>query len=122
VSEANVTIARQAYEAVARGDGRATWRLLDVGVTAHSADATGGGHRHGRRDVLRFMRQGVDDGSAGELVDVIGVGSQVIIVLQPPSRGGLLPAVRANLATFSAGRVVEMVSYGSVGDALRASA
>jgi hypothetical protein len=113
--------ARRAYEAIARGDGRAIWAMLDVVVTSRSAHTPAGGHRHGRRDVLKFMRQGVDDGSAGELVDVIDVGSQVIVVLRPPLLGGFQPAVRATLATFREGKVIEMVAYGSLAAALRAS-
>jgi ketosteroid isomerase-like protein len=121
VSEANVVIARNAYEAIARGDGHPTWDMLDAAVTSRSADALAGGARHGRRDVLKFMRRAVDDGSAGELVDVIDAGSQVIVVLRPPLLGGVQPAMRANLATFRDGRVIEMVAYRSLGAALLAS-
>jgi ketosteroid isomerase-like protein len=119
LSEANVAIARHAYEAIARGNGRAIWNMLHATVTSRGADADVA--RNGRRDVLRFMRQAVSDGSAGELVDVIDAGSQVIVLLRPAALGGVQRAMHANVATFRQGKVIEIVAYRSLGAVLLAS-
>jgi ketosteroid isomerase-like protein len=121
MSEANVAIARLAYQAIARGDGRGLWKMLDAAVTSHSFDEVANPARHGRRDVLKFMRRAIRDGSAGELVDVIDVGEQVIVVLRPRMSEGVQPAMRANLTTFADGRVIRMVAYDSPAAALIAA-
>ena len=56
-----------------------------------------------------------------ELVDVIGSGDRVVVILQPsPTPEDPAPRRTANVTTFRDGRVVEMVHYADVDAALRA--
>jgi ketosteroid isomerase-like protein len=57
----------------------------------------------------------------GELVDVIGVGDQVVVIIRPKVDGGGLRAPTANLTTFREGKAIEMVHYPDPEDALAAA-
>jgi hypothetical protein len=57
----------------------------------------------------------------GELVDVIGAGDQVIVIMRPPSVDGVSADPIANLTTFRDGKVTEMVHYSHPDDAIAAA-
>ena len=117
--EANVEIARRGFEAALRGDLDAIGQLLDADVKWHGGDPSAPGACHNRREALAFMRQSdVIRGGHFELVDVVGIGDAVVVIMRPPSDSGGPAEPVANLATFRNGKVVEMVHYPDPEDAL----
>lgn len=117
MSDTNVELARRGFEAALRGDFDAIEALLDPEVKWHGGDPASG--CIARDQALAFMRQSeaLRSGKV-ELIDVVAAGDdQVVVILRPPSG----PPV-ANLATFSHGKVVEMVHYPNPDDALKNAA
>jgi ketosteroid isomerase-like protein len=115
MSAANVEAARRGFESAMRGDLTVIEDLLDPDVKWHGGDPSSGCQN--KDEALNFIRQALDNGVEAELVDVIDAGDQVVVVLQPA--GADQP--RANLTTFSDGKVVEMVAYESPEDAKAAA-
>ena len=114
--ESNVEAARRGFEAALRGDFDAIADLLDPEVKWHGGDPASG--CIARDQTLAFMRrsEALRSGKV-ELIDVVAAGDdRVVVILRPPSG----PPV-ANLATFSHGKVVEMVHYPNPDDALNAA-
>jgi ketosteroid isomerase-like protein len=123
MSETNVETARRGFEAALRGDLDAIAELLDPDVKWHGGDPTAAGSCQNRDQALAFMRQAEAIRGAGfELVDVVGAGDKVVVIIRPPSDGDSPAAPVANLTTFRDGKVVEMVHYPSPDDALAAAA
>jgi ketosteroid isomerase-like protein len=117
VSESNVELARRGYEAAARGDLEALREFLDPDVKWHGGDASEPGACHDREQVLKFMRAALSRRGVGELVDVVGAGDRVLVIMRPPSEDGEQAALSANLTTFREGKAVEMVHYPNPEDA-----
>ena len=119
--QSNADIARQGYAAITRGDFDAITQFLDPEVKWH-----GGNPRDGcqnRKQALDWIRgrQQRGAGRVPELVDVIEAGDRVALIMQPPATAEEPePRRTANLTTFRAGRVVEMVHYDDAADALAA--
>jgi ketosteroid isomerase-like protein len=122
VADDNVELARRGFDAALRGDLVAIGELLDPEVKWHGGDPTAAGSCQNRAQALRFMgRSEALLSGRVELIDVVGAGDKVVVILRPPS-GGARPAPPvANLATFRNGKVVEMVHYPDVDDALAAA-
>jgi ketosteroid isomerase-like protein len=117
----NADIAREGFAAIARGDVDAIGEFLDADVKWHGGDPAHGCQN--RKQALAWIRgRGARTGaSLPELVDVVEAGDRVVVVLQPhPSDEDPQPRRSANLATFRAGRVVEMVHYDDADQALLA--
>lgn len=113
--------ARRGFEAALRGDLNAIGELLDPAVKWHGGDPTAAGSCQNRDQALTFMRQSqIVRGGHFELVDVIGAGDKVVVILQPPSDGATPAAPVANLTTFRDGKVIEMVHFPDPDDALAA--
>lgn len=121
MNETNAELARRGYEAALRGELEAIGELLAPDVKWHGGDPAAPGACNGRRQALEFMRRAVEGGNVGELVDVIGVGDKVVVVLRPSSSEGAQASAVANLTTFRNGQVVEMVHYPDPADALAAA-
>ena len=121
MSRENVELARAGYAAVARGDLDYVAGLLDPNVRWHGGDSSAEGACHGREQALEFMRAAAGRGVIGRLIDVIDVGDHVVVVMQPRARGGEQAPLRANITTFRAGRIVEMVAYESPEAAMAAA-
>jgi ketosteroid isomerase-like protein len=122
VSSSNAELAREGFEAVARGDFAAVAELLAPDVAWHGGDRLADGACRNREQVLAFMRRAQRQAGIGELVDVVDLGDQVVVVLRPVSDGRGEAELRANLTTFRDGKVVEMVAYESPAAALDAAA
>jgi ketosteroid isomerase-like protein len=116
MSQSNVEIARRGFEAVMRGDLDAIGELLDPDVKWHGGDPSAAGACRNREQALAFMRRARGRNPMGELVDVIDAGDRVVVIVRP-GRGDRAE-LRANVTTFRAGKVVEMVSYATPEDAL----
>jgi ketosteroid isomerase-like protein len=122
MTETNVALARRGFEAAVRGDFDAIGGLLDDDVKWHGGDPTAPGSCQSRLQALGFMRRAQSRGRLGQLVDVVGVGDKVVVIMRPGSeRTGEPAPVVANLTTFRAGKVVEMVHYPNPEDALAAA-
>jgi ketosteroid isomerase-like protein len=118
----NVETARRGFDAALRGDLDAIAELLDPDVTWHGGDPSAPGACHNRDQALSFMRQSqVIRGGRFELVDVVGAGDKVVVIMRPPSEGPEPAPAAANLVTFRDGKVVEMVHYPDAEEALEAA-
>ena len=56
-----------------------------------------------------------------EVLDVVGAGDKVVVIMGPPARDGGRAWTAANLSTFRDGKVVEIVHYPDPDDALAAA-
>jgi ketosteroid isomerase-like protein len=117
VSESNVELARRGWEAAQRGDLDVIGELLDPDVKWHGGDPESGCQN--RVQTLEFMRRAAKRRALPELVDVVGAGDKVAVIMARPSEQGGKELV-ANLTTFRDGKVVEMVHYPDANDALAA--
>jgi ketosteroid isomerase-like protein len=120
MAESNVELARRGFDAALRGDLEAIAELLDPEVKWHGGDPSAGCLN--RDEALGFMRRSelIRSGRV-ELVDVVGTGDKVAVIMRPPSSGEVPVAVVANLATFRDGKVVEMVHYPDPDEAVAAA-
>jgi ketosteroid isomerase-like protein len=111
----NTELARDGFEAALRGDLEAIGDLLDPDVKWHGGDPSSGCQN--RDEALGFIRDGLARMKDVELVDVIGAGDKVVVLLRRPGE----PDPVANVTTFRNGKVVEMVHYPDPADALAAA-
>jgi ketosteroid isomerase-like protein len=116
----NVELARRGFEALSRGDLDEIGALLDEHVQWHWGDPTAEGACRSRQQALAFIRRPERRGP-GELVDVIDAGDRVVVITQPPASDIERPPLHAQITTFRNGRVIEMVGYPTVEDALAAA-
>ena len=110
VADSHVELARRGFAAALRGDLAAIGELLDRDVKWDGGEPNAPGACHD--EALRFLRGSeVIRGGRFELVDVVGDGDKVVVIMRPPSDGAEPAAPVANLATFRDGRVIEIVRY-----------
>lgn len=121
MTDSNVELARRGYEAALRGDLDAVREFLDPDVRWHGGDPSAPGACHDRGQAIEFMRQALSRQPPGELVDVIGAGDQVVLIIRPTSDSGEPADLSANLTTFRNGKAIEMVHYPDPADALAAA-
>ncbi len=121
ITETNVELARRGYQAALRGDLDVIRDVLDPRVKWHGGDPSAAGSCHNREQALEFMRQARIRRPIGELVDVIGAGDKVVVIMRPAPEGDEVPAEIANVSTFRDGKVVEMVHYADPQEALAAA-
>jgi ketosteroid isomerase-like protein len=120
--ESNVELARRGFDAALRGDLDAIGALLDPQVKWHGGDPTAPGSCRNREQALAVMRQSdVVSGGRFELIDVVGAGDKVVVIMRPPPDGEKPVPPVANLTTFREGKVIEMVHYPNPDDALAAA-
>jgi ketosteroid isomerase-like protein len=120
MSAANVQLARRGYEAVTHGDVAAVAALLDENVKWHWGDPSAEGACRNRSEALSFMQRPGRRGP-GELIDVLDAGEEVVVITQPPPVDGEPVPPRAQITKLKNGKVVEMVGYPTVHDALVAA-
>jgi ketosteroid isomerase-like protein len=121
MGETNVELARRGFEAVLRGDLDLVSDLLDPDVKWHGGDPSAPGACRNREQALAFMRRARDRLGEVEVVDVLGAGDKVVVVMGPPAPDGDRAWTAANLTTFRDGKVVEIVHYPSPDDAVAAA-
>jgi ketosteroid isomerase-like protein len=121
MAKSNVELARRGFDAALRGDLDAIGDLLDPDVSWHGGDPSAPGACHDRSEALAFMRRSeVIRGGRFTLVDVVGAGDKVVVIMRPASEGASASAV-ANVTTFRDGKVTEIVHYPNAADALAAA-
>ncbi len=91
MTESNVERARRGYAAALRGDLDAIGELLDADVSWHGGDPSAPGSCHDRGQALEFIRRAFGRGGVGELVDVVGAGDRVVVIMRPPAEAGEPP-------------------------------
>ena len=121
-AEANVVLARRGFEAVLRGDIEPVRELLAPDVKWHGGDPTAEGACQNRTQALEFIRRALDQHAVAELVDVLGFGDKVVVILRPSAAPGTSGQLVANLSTFRNGQVIEMVAYPDPEAAIAAAA
>ena len=122
MSAGNVELARRGFAAALRGDLAAIGALLDPDVKWHGGDPNAAGSCQNRDQALTFMQAtGLLRTGGIELVDVVGAGDKVVVILRPRPAGAEPGHPVANLTTFRTGKVVEMVHYPDPDDALAAA-
>jgi ketosteroid isomerase-like protein len=119
VTDSNVELARRGWEGAQRGDLEAITELLDPDVKWHAGDPTAEGSCQNRAQALEWIRRVTLRRALPKLVDVVGAGDKVAVVMARPSEEGGTELV-ANLTTFRDGKVIEMVHYPDANDALAA--
>jgi ketosteroid isomerase-like protein len=117
MADTNVQLARRGFEAALRGDLDLIGDLLDPDVRWHGGDPSAPGACRNREQALGFIRNGLAHLRDAELVDVVGAGDKVVVIMRPTPTGAQV----ANLTTFRDGKVVEMVHYPNPDDALAAA-
>ena len=121
MGETNVDLARRGFEAVLRGDLDLVSGLLDPNVKWHGGDPSAPGACRNRKQALAFMRRARARLGDVEVVDVVGAGDKVVVIMGPPASDAGRAWTAANLTTFRDGKVVEIVHYPNPDDALAAA-
>jgi ketosteroid isomerase-like protein len=123
MSATDIAMLREAWEAFARGDIDAATEVLDPDVRWYGAgDPNAEGACHSREDARAFIRRAVADGVSTELLDIQDFDGRYVLTLQahvPADWGEREP--HGELVTIRDGKVVEMVVYPTVEDALAAA-
>ncbi|MGO9499844.1 MAG: nuclear transport factor 2 family protein [Solirubrobacteraceae bacterium] len=120
MSESNVELAREGYEAIMRGDLDAVGELLAPDVKWHGGDPADGCQN--RKQALGWMRRNwlSREAPPGEVVDMLDAGDKVVVIMRRTGDDGE-PELVANLTTFRDGKVTEMVHYPNLDDARAAA-
>jgi ketosteroid isomerase-like protein len=118
----NAELARHGFAAAASGDFDVIADLLDPEVKWHAGDPAAEGSCQNRQQALQWMRTAAmrRGGAMPDLVDVVEAAPNRVVVIMRPARssGDSPPRSIANVATFRAGRVVEIVHFPDAADAL----
>jgi ketosteroid isomerase-like protein len=120
----DVALLRRAWDAFARGDIDAATEVLDPHVRWYGAgDGEHEGGCHNRDEALAFIRQALANGVTAEAFDFRDAGDRVVVLLQrhQPEERGEPPEPHGEIVTVRDGKVVEMVVYPTVADALDAA-
>jgi ketosteroid isomerase-like protein len=121
MAETNADLARRGFEAVLRGDLDLVSGLLDPDVKWHGGDPSAPGASRNRKQALAFMSRARGRLGDVEVVDVVGAGDKVVVIMRPRAPDGGPAWTAANLTTFRDGKVVEIVHYPNPDDALAAA-
>jgi ketosteroid isomerase-like protein len=124
MAAADVELLRRAWAAFARGDVEAATDVLDPQVRWYGSDAEPPDDGcHNRDEALAFVRRALDDGVTAEALEFRDAGDRVVVVLQrhQPPEWGERPAPHGEVVTVRNGKVVEMVVYPNVDEALAAA-
>ena len=121
VAETNVELARRAFEGVLRGDLDLVKELLDRDVEWHGGDPEAPGACRSRRQALAFIDRARERVRGVEVLDVLGAGDNVVVIMGARAADGEPAWTAANLSTFRDGKVVEIAHYPDPEDALAAA-
>ena len=116
----NVELARRAFEAVLRGDLDLVSDLLDPDVRWHGGDPGARGACRNRREALAFIGRARERIRDVEVLDVVGAGDKVVVIMGAPGPRGEPAWTAANVSTFRDGKVVEIVQHPDPREALAA--
>jgi ketosteroid isomerase-like protein len=123
MAEADVELVRRAWEAFAAGDLEAATAALHPDVRWYAAEEPdAGGTCHNRGDALEFIQRALADGVTAELLELREVGDRIVSIVQArvPAEWGEQPPPHGEVVTVRDGKIVEMVVYPTVDEALLA--
>ena len=119
----DIELVQAAWDAFARGDLNKAVAMLDPKVRWHGAgeDEQEGGCRN-REEAIAFVAQATADGVTAELLDARPAGEHVLAIVQTsiPAEWGQQPEPHGELVTVRHGKIVEMLVFATVSDALDA--
>jgi ketosteroid isomerase-like protein len=121
MAQSDVELLRGAWDAFARGDVDAATQALDPQVRWYAAGDPGGeGACHNREEAAAFLRRALAEGLTAELLDVRDAGERLVAVIHThaPPEWERSAEPHGEVITVRDGRVVEMVIYATVEDAL----
>lgn len=120
----DLELLRGAWEAFAAGDLEAATAALDPHVRWYAADEPGAdGTCHNRGEALAFLRRARADGVSAELLELREVGDRIVSIIQthvPPDWGDQ-PPPHGEVVTVRHGKIVELIVYPNVDEALQAA-
>lgn len=124
MAASDIELLRDAWEAFARGDLDTATEVLHPKVRWYGAgEPDAEGSCHNRAQALAFIRRSLADGVTADALDFRDAGDRVVVLLQthqPPDRGEQ-PEPHGEVVTVRDGKVVEMVVYPTVEEALAAA-
>ena len=120
----DVNVVRSVWAAIALEDVHAVLAMLDPQVRWHGAGD--GEHEAGcrnRDEVLAFLQRSHADGVSATLLEVHPAGKRLVAVVQThlPAEWGNQPEPHGELVTVRDGKIVEILVYATVPDALAAA-
>ena len=124
MTRSDVELLRAAWAAFARGDVDVATQALDANVRWYAAgDPEGEGGCHSREDAAAFLRRAIDDGLTADLLDVRDAGDRLVAIVHThaPPEWERSPDPHGEVVTVRDGKVVEMVIYATVAEALAAA-
>jgi ketosteroid isomerase-like protein len=120
----DLELLRGAFEAFAAGDLEAATAALDPHVRWYAADEPNAdGTCHNRGEALAFLQRTRADGVSAELLELREVGDRIVSIIQthvPPDWGDQPPR-HGEVVTVRHGKIVEMVVYPTVEEAVQAA-
>jgi hypothetical protein len=122
MSASDIELLRRGWAAFSRGDVEAASDVLDPNVRWYGAGEEDEGC-HNRDEAIAFLHQSREDGVTAELLDARGVGDRVLLIVQnhTPPELGQSDAPHGELATVRDGKVVEIIVYPTVDEAVAAA-
>jgi uncharacterized protein len=120
----DLELLRGAWAAFAAGDLEAATAALDPEVRWYAADEPDAdGTCHNRGEALAFLERARADGVSAELLELREVGDRIVSIIQThvPPDWGEQPSPHGEVVTVRDGKVVEMVVYPTVDEALQAA-
>jgi ketosteroid isomerase-like protein len=130
MSEQNVELARQGYEALLRGDLDVVFNLLSPDVSWQGWESPEG-DCHNRAEAMSVIKERLEERAIGELEEIIDVDDERFVVVtrgNPDFKGSYadmgLPEGHdeiATLVTIRDGKVVQMRGYTTKDEALIAA-
>lgn len=119
-----IDMLRRAWEAFARGDVDGATEALDPNVRWHAVgEPDGEGACHNREAAAAFLRLALAAGLTAELLDIRDAGDRLVAVIHThaPPEWERPPGPHGELVTVRDGKIVQMVIYATVEDALVAA-
>jgi ketosteroid isomerase-like protein len=120
----DLDLVRGAWEAFAAGDLETATAALDPDVRWYAADEPDAdGTCHSRGEALAFLRRAIADGVSAELLELREADGRIVSIIQThvPPQWGEQPPPHGELVTVRDGKVIEMVVYPTVDQALAAA-
>jgi len=124
MAQRDIDLLRGAWDAYERGDIDAATAALHPQVRWHAAgDPDGEGGCRNREQAAAFLRRALADGLTAELLDVRDAGDRLVAVVHThaPAEWERSPDPHGELVTVRDGKIVEMLVYPTVQEALAAA-
>lgn len=124
MAAADAQLLRRAWDAFAVGDIEAATQALDPQVRWYGADEPHAeGSCHSRDDAVAFIQRALADGVSAELLDLCEVGDRLVAIIQThvPPEWGETPPPHGEVVNVRDGKVIEMVVYPTVDEAVAAA-